>query len=119
MKAFFENLILQIKAIAKKYLDPDRQWFSKDKWQHGVAFVVIGFLLSMAGEGFVRVLIDSAVIGFTYEVGQADSSNSAEKITGVKFLGSPGFGVSPLDLAWDEAGAIAGAGLWLLVTLIF
>lgn len=113
----------------RRFIDPDRRWFASDKYQHGVSFYVLGFLGALVAHAALPLSIwQSAALSFavsldrglTYEVGQTDTAYNpsiVNKHTGVSALGTPGFGISPLDLVWDYVGAAFGIGTWLLLVL--
>ena len=101
-----------------QFLDPDREWFRSDKYQHGASFFIASFLGAALAQWTLPVTEWGAavtsvavcvILGFVYELGQTDTAY------GAGLLGKPGFGISPLDLVWDAAGAIGGALLWLLL----
>jgi len=107
------------------FFDPDQAWFSQDKFQHGASFFIVG-LIAIIGYNWwlglvltklgvvIGALVQCFLLGLTYELGQTDTAYSATKYYGLKLLGKPGFGISPLDLVWDMLGATLGVTAWLV-----
>lgn len=103
------NIFQRVWAVRGKLIDPDRAWFSGDKYQHGASMAAVGFLMAICGRDFFESMRDAAVISVVYELGQTDTAFSTGK------LGQPGYGISPLDLTWDMAGAVVGYVAGVLV----
>jgi len=112
------------------FFDPDSAWFSQDKFQHGASFFIVGLVTAIGYNWWLglvltkigialAVVAQSFVIGLVYELGQTDTAYSVTKYYGLKLLGQPGFGISPLDLVWDVAGATLATLLWLAWPYVF
>jgi len=109
----------------RKFLDPDRKWFAFDKYQHGVSFYILSVLNAMIAHVALPVWQSAAVAfaitlegGLIYELGQTDTAYNKDIIdrrTEVSALGTPGFGISPLDLTWDYVGGILGIMTWVFL----
>lgn len=90
-----------------RILDPDRRWFSKDKWQHFAGGVALGFVAAWF-ESPYRALFDTTALGFTFEVGQYDAAR------GTPYLGQVGYGFGVIDWIAVIVGGFVGIGIRLL-----
>lgn len=93
----------------RMYLDPDRRWFSADKFQHAGSHLILAFLMRLCGLSFWGTMGIDFWGGLMYEAGQTDTAYGTTKYyPDNHLLGRVGFGISPLDLAWNTAGALVG-----------
>lgn len=82
------------------FLDPDRRWFSADKWLHLVGAALTCAALVLVGTQPLRAFAYTVVAGAIFELGQWDA------LRGTEYLGRPGYGFGLLDLAADALGAL-------------
>lgn len=90
------------------FFDPDRRIFSRDKLQHLGGGFAVGFVLAWL-EPAARAVLDTAAVGFVFEVGQWDAAR------GTPYLGQVGYGFGLLDWAAVLLGGAAGAALRLAI----
>jgi len=91
------------------FFDPDRRLLSGDKLQHLVGGLGVGLGASLV-VAWPLVLAVVFVVGAIFELGQWDA------VRGTSFLGQPGYGFGPLDLAADVLGGVAAVLLWSVLT---
>jgi hypothetical protein len=110
-------------AFLGQFVDPDRVWFARDKYQHGGFLLAFGYLGARLAAATLPlpalavalvVLVVGCIVAVTYELGQTDTAYASGKIyPGHGLLGRPGFGFGLLDLTWDLAGLVIGIAVWL------
>lgn len=89
-----------------KFFDPDRDWRTPDKAEHFAGCALVCFGLSVAFP-YAHAIVSAVLVGAAHETGQVDALRDVAPAR----LGTPGYGFSWLDMAFNAAGALLGAAL--------